>query len=125
MKLKWTPDQLYFYLVCFIMLITVILGIINLVQAGIDLLLPVPEPDYYNPKEINNELYARSTLPAEIIEQELEAQQEFRQTQAQKQNFATALSRLLRGAVQILIAVPVYLYHWRRIPRLQDDLKAE
>ncbi|NLN06270.1 MAG: hypothetical protein GX167_01445 [Firmicutes bacterium] len=118
MKLKWTLDQLYFYLVCFVMLVTVIVGIINLVQAGIDLFLPVPEPDYYARKEIISELYARSTLPAEIIEQELEAQQEFRQVQARKQNLATALSRLLRGAVQLLIAVPVYLYHWRRIPRL-------
>ncbi|HHX73630.1 MAG TPA: hypothetical protein GX699_01850 [Firmicutes bacterium] len=127
MKLKWTLDQLYFYLVCFVMLITVIVGVINLVQAGVDLLLPVPEAgiDYYAPKEIRNELYSRSTLPDEIIEQELKAQQEFRQKQAQRQNLASALARLLRGAAQILIAVPIYLYHWRKIPLLQQDLKSE
>lgn len=118
MRLKWGIDQLYFYVVCFVMLITIIVGIISLVQAGIDLLLPVPNSARYEMPKPAPSGYPNSTLPQEIIERELNMQQEQNTIQNKQNSFHTGMTRILGGLAQIIIALPVYLYHWRKIPLL-------
>lgn len=119
MKLRFSISQLYFYLVCFIMLVTIILGLTNLVRAGIDILFPASRPAYLTvnpPRE--NPFYPESILPKQIIEQEIEAQRDHQQTMERTIAFNSAVQKLLQGLTQVLIAFPVYLYHWRRIPLL-------
>ena len=74
-EIEMDSDQLYFYLVCFVMLITVIVGIINLVQ-GIDLFCPCPA-GYYARKEIISELYPAPPACRVLIG--TGSEQEFRQ----------------------------------------------
>jgi hypothetical protein len=124
MKLRFSASQLYFYLVCFIMLITVIVGLTNLVRAGIEVFLPVsgegifykdiPRPAPFN----ENFSYQNSKLPSSLIEREIEAQQTYQQAQQKTNSLRQAIQQLFRGLSQVLIAFPVYLYHWRRIPLL-------
>ncbi len=122
MRLKWGVDQLYFYLVCFVMLITMIIGITSLVQAGINIVLPLPDAPtskYIYEFERQNTDTDKSQLPADIIEREINEQKEFSKINEQTNQTNRIILQLLRGLAQILIAFPVYLYHWRKIPLLE------
>jgi hypothetical protein len=125
MKLKWSIDQLYFYLICFVMLITIIVGVTTLVRAGIDLIIPYPESgretpyfpkDYYEYKTPPGE--NPSQLPADVIERELKEQEEFMADINRRNNVNQAILSLFRGVAMLIVAFPVYLYHWRKIPLL-------
>lgn len=128
MKLRWGIDQLYFYLVCFVMLITMIAGVTGMVRAGIELLIPVPEPSFVRPlapfpEKPPEQLDAKekSTLPADVIERELQKQQEFNQRHTKRNTVNFAMVQLLRSFAQLLVALPVYLFHWRKIPLLDSQ----
>ncbi|MDW7651857.1 MAG: hypothetical protein SCK29_14585 [Bacillota bacterium] len=124
MKLKWGIDQLYFYLVCFVMLITIIVGVTGLVRAGIDMLIPLPDQStsrpYYEPKPVEPPDAASSQLTKELIEQELQNQKVHQENLEQRNSFNSAMLQLFRSLAQILVAFPVYLYHWRKIPLLDS-----
>jgi hypothetical protein len=121
MKLKWSIDQLYFYLVCFVMLITIIMGITGLVRAGIDIIVPVPDPTFSKPfRELGpvTSDAEKSKLPAEIIESEIIKQEEYNSLRERNNVINQAMLQILRGLAQLAVAFPVYLYHWRKIPQL-------
>jgi hypothetical protein len=127
MKLRWGINQLYFYVVCFVMLITIIVGITNLFRAGIDLLIPVPDVRIDRPLGPTKETWPeqtsgdKSNLPAHIIEGELEKRDEFNRTWEKTNTMNSAIQQIFRGLSQLLVAFPVYLYHWRKIQRLGDS----
>lgn len=119
MKLKWSIDQLYFYLVCFVMLITIIIGITGLVRAGIEIIVPVPDTNFSKPiREPVTSSGEKSLLPTEIIESEIIKQEEYNTQRERKNIFNQAMIQILRGLAQLAVAFPVYLYHWRKIPQL-------
>lgn len=122
MKLKWSIDQLYFYLVCFVMLIVIIIGTTSLVRAGIELLIPIPQTNYTSPYPIYEKFPERigeeSKLPSAVIEQEIREQEKFNKEREGKSSFNSAMQQLFRGMAQLLVAFPIYLYHWRKIPEL-------
>lgn len=121
MRLKWSIDQLYFYLVCFVMLITMIIGVTNLVRAGIDLIIPYPDANWKQPGRI---VYpeppgnTQSRLPQDIIERELEQHEEFMRERDRKNALHEAILSFARGFAMLVVAFPVYIYHWRKIPML-------
>jgi len=120
-KLRWRINQLYFYIVCFVMLITMIVGITNLFRAGIDLLIPIPDMRIDRPvpvKEGQTGGEEKTSLPAYIIEAELEKQHEFNKALEKSNVLNAAVQQIFRGLSQILVAFPVYLYHWRKIQQL-------
>ncbi|MBS4032274.1 MAG: hypothetical protein KGZ63_12770 [Clostridiales bacterium] len=121
MRLKWSIDQLYFYLVCFVMLITIIIGITGLVRAGIDIIVPVPDTTFGKPVREFGPVTGggdKSQLPAEIIESEIIKQEEYNSQRERNNVFNQAMLQILRGLAQLAVAFPVYLYHWRKIPQL-------
>lgn len=121
MRLKWSIDQLYFYLVCFVMLITMIIGVTNLVRAGIDLIIPYPDANWKQPGRIDYPEppgNTQSRLPQEIIERELEQHEEFMRERDRKNALHEAILSLTRGFAMLIVAFPIYLYHWRKIPML-------
>lgn len=120
MKLKWSIDQLYFYLVCFVMLITIIIGITGLVRAGIDIIVPVPDTTFSKPfRELGPVTSGdKSQLPADIIEGEIYNQEEYISQRERNNVLNQAILQILRGLAQLAVAFPVYLYHWRKIPKL-------
>jgi hypothetical protein len=118
MKRRWNIHQIYFYVVCFVTLIMVISGITSVVRAGIQMVIPIPDTDrpYYDKPYMPGEAAAKSSLPKEVIEEEIAKQQAFYETQQKTYSFYNPLLMVINGLVQILVAVPVYLYHWRKIP---------
>jgi hypothetical protein len=125
MKLKWSIDQLYFYLVCFVMLITIIVGVTSLVRAGIDLLIPVPETSigrpyeqYPQPPPPNGTGETQSKLPREVIEREQSNWEELNKNSFRQNALNSTMLNLFRGLAQLFVAFPIYIYHWRKIPEL-------
>ncbi|MBS4020937.1 MAG: hypothetical protein KGZ79_00745 [Dethiobacter sp.] len=128
MRIKWGIHNIYFYLVCFVTLIMIIFGITQLFRAGIELLVPVPGMSPRNAYPIRSpypmepgQQWQNSQLPASIIESELQQQEEFNQSRQQAYNVHNAIQQLFRGLSFFLVAFPVYLYHWRKIPLLEKE----
>ncbi len=121
MKRKWSIHQIYFYLVCFVTLIMVISGITSVVRAGIQIVIPIPDSErsYFDRPMVELERYqANSALPKEVIEEEAARREAFNQSQNKSAAYYGPWLMVINGLIQILVAVPVYLYHWRRIPSL-------
>ncbi len=119
MQAKWDLEHVYFYLVSFIALILIIIGAVTLVQAGIAYITPVY--DNYSPfdqpapyMELGE--WEREFGP-ELIEEE-----KARYADINRNNYYRSLLRdTVRGLVFVIVALPVYLYHWRKIPKLEED----
>ncbi|MDW7740572.1 MAG: hypothetical protein SCJ97_11055 [Bacillota bacterium] len=117
MKLKWDLEHVYFYLVSFVSLILIIVGAVTITQTAIAYVTPIYEE--YSPyaiREPNPDLTRwEEKFGPEFIEQEKE-----RFDAISRENTQRRLIRdLIRGIAFIGIALPVYLYHWRKIPRLE------
>lgn len=124
MKLRWGIDQVYFYLVCFVMIITIIVGVTGLVRAGIDLIFPYPEGEWKSPWPRDPVEYRdpageyQSTLPADVIEREVELQEQIIQERNRTNSRNESILSIFSGLALLLVAFPVYLYHWRKISLL-------
>jgi hypothetical protein len=129
--MRWSVRAVYYYLVSFVMLMTVVFGSVTLVNNVIRMF----EPDYarYYPKVVSpqNELAVREELrrsfPAASEEDitrwtqdRLRVQQE-EQALNYRQQMYYRWSSLVQSAVLIVVALPVYLYHWRRAQRLTAE----
>lgn len=108
-----TLRQIYLYLVSFVALMLLVTGLIRSVMAVADFFMP---NGYYIPGPA--EVYARfrgpdgkDTVPKEVIEQ----QTEFEQERAKAQRNAGAYNELKRGLAYVVVALPVWLYHWRKV----------
>lgn len=119
MQIKWDLEHVYFYLVSFIALILLIVGAVNITQTAIAYVTPVYED--YSP-------FAQPGPSLELTQWEEEfgpgfvAQEKERYDAIAKDNYNRSLIRdLVGGFAFIIIALPVYLYHWRKIPKLEAE----
>ncbi|MCL5046410.1 MAG: DUF5671 domain-containing protein [Actinobacteria bacterium] len=111
MKRTWDIRTIYLYLVSFVTLIMIIVGTVMLVQNTVEWL--VPPPDYYpGPLETKMRMANEKADPA-LIEEQVKLEQE-RMRQQRRYQRARELSNSL---ALLLVAGPVYLYHWRKIQR--------
>jgi hypothetical protein len=106
-KNAWSLRNVYLYVVCLITLVMVIFSTVNLVRAGVE--LAYPDPGYY---------YAKPTVispPGKdgVDPAEIEMQQAYGRLQAVRY----AVINLVGSAAMLLLAGPLYLYHWRKIER--------
>lgn len=119
MKVKWDLEHVYFYLVSFIALILIIVGAVNITQTAIAYITPVYE-DYgpYGPiRPIQDLAEWEDRFGPAFIEAE-----QVRYDELVKENYSRQLIRdLISGLAFIVIALPVYLYHWRKIPQLEKN----
>lgn len=104
---RFTLRNIYLYLVCFVTLLIAIFAAVNLVRGAVE--LAYPDPYYYGPVV---EPDGDRVDPAEQQRQEQAARD------SQRRN---AILGLVTSGTFLLIAVPVYAYHWRRI---QDERPA-
>jgi len=105
--------QIYLYLVSFVALMILVAGLIQTVMAVADFFIPqtyyVPGPaEIYNRYRVPD---GERQMPEEIIEQEIE----FEKEQARTSSLASRYSSLRRAAAYVVVALPVWLYHWRKI----------
>lgn len=105
---RLTLRNLYLYLVCLITLVIAIFATVSLVRGTVELLYPDPGYyGYYKPDVTGG----NST----VTEQErLRAEQASRDSQRRN-----AVLGLVGAGAFLIVSVPVYLYHWRRV---QEEL---
>lgn len=106
---RWSLRNIYLYLVCLITLIMVIVGAVGVIRSGVELLYPEPTMMEPLPKD-------ESGKPA-MTEEEWQRQQEI----GRKSSLRWAIINLVGNVALVVIAGPVYVYHWRKI----EEEKAE
>lgn len=107
----WSARNTYLYLVCLITLIMIIVATVSLVGSVAELLYPEPEPRGYAVK------------PPVPIEggYEIDAEEIARQQEIQRQwSLRNFVLDFVRNVAMLLVAGPLYAYHWRRIQRSAD-----
>lgn len=100
---RWSLRNIYLYVVCLITLIMVIVGVINLVRSSVEIFYPDPYTSgpYFAPDEKNPELNEK-----QIAEERRRAEESGRRN---------AILGIVSSLATVLVAGPVYLYHWRKI----------
>ena len=111
----WDLRRTYYYLVCFAALIMVVIGTVSAVGNVLDLVMP---EEMYRPTAMD---YMHRMNPeaegegSPFTREELEQMAE----QEAQRNERAARRRAVRGLignlVLILIAAPLYAYHWREV----------
>lgn len=102
-KDRWSLRNIYLYLVCLITLIMVIVAVVSAVRATVELVYPDPGYAYDVPIEKGG----TSGLTQEQIDKQAAMQLE----QSRRQ----AVLNLVGAIAMVLVAGPLYVYHWRKI----------
>ena len=115
--MAWDIRKTYYYLVCFATLIMVIVGSVQIVQNVLDLAIP-EEP--YRPTPID--MYHRFERPGmegaddvPYTRAELEKMAAEEAETMRRQSRRRALRNLLGSLALVMIAAPVYMYHWKKV----------
>jgi len=93
--------NIYLYLVCLISLVITIFAAVNLVNGVVQLLYPDPGYWYFEPARVDATDVERAAREAAALDS------------AKRQT----ILGLVSAATMLLIAGPVYLYHWRRVEK--------
>ncbi len=122
MRIRWDLEHVYLYLVCFIALILVIFGLVNLTQTAIAYLTPGYEGyEYYGPYgpgDLNRDLEQwEERFGAEFVAEEKERYE----TLLEENQRRRLIRDLVSGLAFIGVAAPVYVCHWRKIGRLESE----
>jgi len=107
-----TPRRIYLYLVCLITLVMAIVATVNTVKAIVELAYPEPVQAMY-PKPVIPEGIEDDEATIAARQAEAETQMETQRLWAQRR----AVLNLVSGGTMLLLAVPIYIYHWRKIER--------
>lgn len=108
----WSLRNIYFYLVCFVSIILIIVGLITTVNAITELAFP---DNYYESKIYYDENEEKSGINRE----EFIAQRE-KEIESNKQNdISRRKRRVFDSLAMVLVAFPFYIYHWKKIQQDQ------
>ena len=107
-KTIWSPRRVYLYLVSLITLVMMIVAVVSLARAVVELVYP--EPGIY---AVRVPAPGESPVAPEVDEKQLQQQREAQRRSAQRR----AVISLVGNATMLLVAGPLYRYHWRRIER--------
>ena len=99
---RMTLRNVYLYLVCLITLVVSIFAAVELVRSAVG--LAYPDPGFYGYYE---------TPEGGPSKEEQERQQELAE-QSQRRN---EILDIVGSATTLLIAGPLYVYHWRRVQK--------
>lgn len=115
--MAWDVHRTYYYLVCFATLIMMIVGGVQLVRSALDLAYP---EEYYRMSLIDvYERYQRpgveSAADVPFTREELVEMAEEEAARTERQARRRALRGLIGNIALLLIAAPVYVYHWRKV----------
>jgi hypothetical protein len=96
---RFTLRNMYLYLICLITLVISIFAAVNLVRSAVELLYPDPG------------FYASEGREPTITQEE----QQRREAAARDSQRRQAVLGLVGSGTTLLIAGPIYAYHWRRV----------
>ncbi len=109
-----TVRNLYLYLVCLVTLVVSLFAAVQLVRSTVALAYPDPS-GYYG--YYGYPVPAEDGSVAELSEEEQQRQEELARDSARRQSVLDVVS----AGTTLLIAGPLYVYHWRRV---QSELAA-
>lgn len=102
---RWSLRNIYLYLVCLITLIMVIVGSVGLVRGVVELVYPDPYVSGYMERPIEGK------GEDGMSDEEWERQQKLGADSSRRY----AILSLVGNGALVLIAGPLYFYHWRKI----------
>lgn len=108
----WSARNIYLYLVCLVTLILAIFATVEVVKTAVELAYPEPVWDAV--------AIAKPVVPPGETAAQVEVDEavELRQREIQRQwSRRNALLNLVRNIAMLLVATPLYVYHWRKIER--------
>ena len=108
-KTIWSPRRVYLYLVSLITLVMMIVAAVSLARAVVELVYPEPGVVY----PIRVPPPGESPAAPEVDEKQLQEQREAQRRSAQRR----AVISLVGNATMLLVAGPLYRYHWRKIEK--------
>jgi hypothetical protein len=99
--------EIYFYIICIISIVVFIVGVVNLVDAAVNYVSPTTYmtrasilPSYKDQyKDLSQEEIEK------LIDEEIAAQEGIERS--------NALKGIIRGALLIVIAIPLFATHWK------------
>ena len=113
--MAWELGKTYYYLVCFATLMMMIIGSVGIVEAGLDLVLRPNEgyPDRYELYRQHVEMRSdgESVPTQEEIDEMLAERTEHNLRRARRNQ----IRRMCVHIALVLIAAPLYSYHWKRV----------
>ena len=115
-KTTWSPRRVYLYLVSLITLVMMIVAAVSLARAVVELVYP--EPGFVYPVRVL--VPGESPAAPEVDEKQLQEQREAQRRSAQRR----AVISLVGNATMLLVAGPLYRYHWRKIEKGADEATA-
>ena len=95
--------SLYLYAISLITLLICIFTVINLINRGLDLI--VPDAGYVDPYAVQND----PKVDPEVL----------RQANIDRSR-RSAIRGITSSIVSLLVTVPVYLYHWRMVRKINN-----
>lgn len=107
-KSMWSLRNIYLYIVCLITLVMVIFSTVNLVKALVEIVYPEPESIGYVVRVPQS-----PAAEPKIEEERLQEQQEIQKRRSSRR----AVLNMVGSATMLLLAGPLYVYHWRKIER--------
>ena len=107
---RLTLRNLYLYLVCLITLVVSLFAAVSLVRSVVELLYADPGYYYSEPAGLDGK-------GSGISERERQRQKDLAEDQSRRQ----AVLGIVGSGTTLLIAGPLYVYHWRRV---QQELPA-
>jgi len=116
--MTWDIRQTYYYLVCFATLLMSMFGAIQVVQSALNIVLP---SDVYRPTpmEIYERMRPRTNAATDTTEafsrDDLQRMADEESERFRTSQLRSDLRRLLGSVALIVIAAPVFLYHWKRV----------
>ena len=118
--MAWELRRTYYYLVCFAALIMLVIGTVSAVRNVLDLVMP---EEAYRPTAVDymhrmNRGPEGEELPFTKEEMERLAEEEAHRNERAARR--RAVRGLLGNLALIVIAAPLYLYHWREVRGASD-----
>ena len=111
---NWDIRKIYLYLVSFATLMMMVIGTVQFLQGIINIAYPNPQPGpmYSDIKMRYTETAKNDPKMTEAEVKKLIAEE---QAQAAKSQRYYEIRSMISSLVLFLVALPVYLYHWRKI----------
>ncbi|MDI6713340.1 MAG: hypothetical protein QMD96_08890 [Anaerosomatales bacterium] len=107
---RWSLRNIYLYLVCLITLIMVIVGAVGVIRSGVELLYPEPTA-------------TMEPLPKDDSGKPVMDEEQWKQQQAvaKESSRRWAILNLVGNVALVIIAGPIYVYHWRKIEEEKSE----
>lgn len=114
----WDIRRIYLYLVSFATLMMMVVSTVQILQGVVNVAYPNPQPGpFYS--EVKARYSDAVKNDPKITEAEIKKQIDEERAQAQSNQRYYDIRSLINNVVMFVVALPVYLYHWRKIQRAE------